>query len=196
MAAERYEIHALLERPCEPPSGAAASSGRACFIGALIERHRRTLLWYLSRLGPSVTEAEEAVQEACVKLLQVAYLDHDAARARSYLFRTAVNAARDLYRRRRARCEPLHVGIDDVPLEAQTPSPERLVDAERGLKVALAALNDLSPRTRTAFLMHVVDELSYDCIAARLGVSKKTIERDVAMTLELCRVRFSRWSAS
>jgi RNA polymerase sigma factor (sigma-70 family) len=195
MAAER-EIHALLERPLEPPSGAAASSGRAGFIGALVERHRRALLWYLSRLGPSVPDAEEAVQEACIRLLQVDYLDHDAVRARNYLFRTAVNVVRDQYRRRCARCEPLHVGIDDVPLEAETPSPERLVDAERELKVALAALGDLSPRMRTAFLMHAIDELSYDCIAARLGVSKKTVERDVALTLEICRVRFSRFSAS
>lgn len=196
MAAERNEIQLLLGRPGRPASAAASEPGQAHRVAWLFERHRRALLGYLSKLGSSRVDADDVVQEACLKLMQVAHLDDDPARARRYLFRTAVNVARDMHRRRCARCEALHVEVDEVPLEAETPAPEQRVDAERALKLAIAALHDLSPRARTAFLMHVVDDLTYERIAACLGVSKKTIERDVAMTLEICRVRFARWSAS
>ena len=95
------------------------------------------------------------------------------------------------------RCEALHVEVDEVPLEAETPAPEQRVDAERALKLATAALHDLSPHARMAFLMHVIDDLTYErIVVACLGVSKKKVERDLAMTLEVCRVRFARWSAS
>jgi predicted DNA-binding transcriptional regulator YafY len=36
--------------------------------------------------------------------------------------------------------------------------------------------------------------MTYERIALKLGVSKKTIERDIALTLALCRSRLARWS--
>jgi DNA-directed RNA polymerase specialized sigma24 family protein len=56
-----------------------------------------------------------------------------------------------------------------------------------------AAQRDLLPRPRKAFLLHVNEEVTYERIAVQLGVSKKTVERDIAMTFELCRSRLARW---
>ena len=39
------------------------------------------------------------------------------------------------------------------------------------------------------FLLHVTENMSYRTIAKHLGVSTKTIERDLAMVLELCQSR-------
>jgi DNA-directed RNA polymerase specialized sigma24 family protein len=36
--------------------------------------------------------------------------------------------------------------------------------------------------------------MTYERIALVLGVSKKTIERDVALTVALCRSRLARWT--
>ena len=52
---------------------------------------------------------------------------------------------------------------------------------------------DLKPRTRQVFLLHVKEQLSYRDIAKRLGVSKKTVERDMRLTLELCQDRLKVW---
>jgi RNA polymerase sigma-70 factor (ECF subfamily) len=38
----------------------------------------------------------------------------------------------------------------------------------------------LPPRTREVFLMHRVEELGYKAIAARLGISVRTVEWHVA----------------
>jgi RNA polymerase sigma-70 factor (ECF subfamily) len=51
------------------------------------------------------------------------------------------------------------------------------------------ALLDLPPRHRQVFLLHVTENMSYRTIAKHLGVSTKTVERDLAMVLELCQSR-------
>jgi RNA polymerase sigma factor (sigma-70 family) len=189
MVAEIADVRALVDVPL---GGHAAR--RTELITTLFVRHRRSLLWYLARLIPNRDDAEEIAQEAFVRLLGVPHLETDASRARNYLFATATNLARDNYRRRTARAESAHVGLDDLQLEASDPQPERLVDAERGCRIVDAALRDLQPRPRQAFLLYVHEEMTYERIALSLGVSKKTIERDIALTIALCQSRLARWA--
>ena len=189
MVAEIADVRALVHAP-----RGEHEARRTEFIAALYQRHRRSLLWYLTRLIPNRADAEEIAQEAFVRLLGAPHLETDASRARNYLFATATNLARDNYRRRSARAEGAHVGLDDVQLEADEPQPERSVDAERGCRIVASALHALQPRPREAFLLYVQEELTYEGIALKLGVSKKTIERDIALGLALCRSRLARWA--
>jgi RNA polymerase sigma-70 factor (ECF subfamily) len=191
MVAEVAEVRALVQAPF-----AEHDARRTDFIAALFKRHRRSLLWYLTRLIPNRADAEEVAQEAFVRLLGVPHLETDASRARNYLFATATNLARDNYRRRSARAESAHVGLEDLQLESDEPLPERLIDAERGRLVVDSALRDLQPRPRQAFLLYVQEELTYERIAIKLGVSKKTVERDIAFTVALCRSRLAHWNVS
>jgi RNA polymerase sigma-70 factor (ECF subfamily) len=189
MVAEVAEVRTLVHAPF--PGQAAR---RREFIAALFVRHRRSLLWYLTRLIPNRADAEEIAQEAFLRLLAVPHLEPDASRVRNYLFATATNLARDNYRRRTARADAAHVPLDDLQLEADDPQPERLVDAERGRRIVDAALRDLQPRPRRAFLLYLQEELTYERIALDLGVSKKTIERDIALGIALCQSRLARWA--
>lgn len=189
MAAEVADVRALVHAPF-----VGHAVRRTEFIAALFVRHRRNLLWYLTRLLPNRADAEEIAQEAFVRLLGVAHLETDAGRARNYLFATATNLARDNYRRQTARARTAHVPLDDLQLEAESPQPERLVDAERGRCIVDSALRDLQPRPRRAFLLYVQEEMTYERIALELGVSKKTIERDIALGVALCRSRLARWA--
>jgi len=188
MAAEVADVRALVHAPLG--HGARQTE----FIAALFTRHRRSLLWYLTRLLPNRADAEEVAQEAFVRLLGAAGLERNASRARNYLFATATNLARDNYRRRAARAYSAHVPLDDLQLEAEEPQPETLVDAERGRRIIDRALRDLQPRPRRAFLLYVEEEMTYERIALDLKVSKKTIERDIALTMALCRSRLARWT--
>jgi RNA polymerase sigma factor (sigma-70 family) len=191
MVAEVAEVRALVHVPC-----GEHAARRTEFIAALFTRHRRSLLWYLTRLIANRADAEEIAQEAFVRLLGVPHLETDPSRARNYLFATATNLARDNYRRRSARAESAHIGLEDLQLTADEPQPDRLIDAERGRRVVDSALRDLQPRPRQAFLLHVQEELTYERIALKLGVSKKTVERDIAFTVALCRSRLARWGSS
>jgi len=189
MVAEIADVRARVHAPF-----GEHEARRTDFIAALFERHRRSLLWYLTRLVPNRADAEEVAQEAFVRLLGAAQLETDASRARNYLFATATNLARDNYRRRSARAESAHVALDDLQLEADDPQPERLIDAESCRRIVDSALRDLQPRARRAFLLYVQEELTYERIALELGVSKKTIERDIALSVALCRSRLARWT--
>jgi RNA polymerase sigma factor (sigma-70 family) len=189
MVAEIADVRALVHAPF-----GELEARRTQFIAALYQRHRRSLLWYLTRLIPNRADAEEIAQEAFVRLLGALHLETDPSRARNYLFATATNLARDNYRRRSARAESAHVALDDVQLETDEPLPERSIDAERGCRVVDSALRSLQPRPRQALLMYVHEELTYERIALKLGVSKKTIERDIALGLAVCRSRLARWA--
>ena len=189
MAAETADVLAFVQT-----ASASNAARRAGQIATLFTRYRSSLLWYLMRLSRNRDDAEDIAQEAFARLLGVPHLDADPGRARNYLFATAANLARDNYRRRTARAESAHVPLDDVQLEATDPKPERLIDAERGCQVVDGALRDLPSRSRQAFVLYVHEQMTYERIALVLGVSKKTIERDIALTIALCRSRLARWA--
>lgn len=195
MVAQAAEVRALAQWPLmRTADGSERATRRAAFVEALFRRHQRSLLWYLSRFVPNRADAEEVAQEAFLRLLGAQQLETDPSRARNYLFAAATNLARDNYRRKTARAESAHVALDDLQIEAGDPEPARIVDAEHGKRIVDSALGDLQARPRQAFLMYVQEEMTYERIAVKLGVSKKTIERDIALTLALCRSRLTRWS--
>ena len=188
MVAEVADVRALVHVPF------AGAARRTEFVAALFARHRRSLLWYLTRRLPNHADAEEVAQESFVRLLGVAHLETDASRARNYLFATATNLARDNYRRQTARAHSAHVPFDDLQLEAEEPPPESIIDAERARRIVHSALRDLQPRARRAFLLYVEEDMTYERIALELGVCKKTIERDIAFGVALCRSRLACWA--
>ncbi|HEX6996489.1 MAG TPA: sigma-70 family RNA polymerase sigma factor [Gammaproteobacteria bacterium] len=179
----------LLDAECEgtlAESGADADHSR--FVEHLFARYRRPLLRYVSALLGRRAEAEDVLQEAYARLLGVQTLDRTPARARAYLFKTATNLVRDRFRR--ADAFAVEAPSDDLAEDAET--PERIVDFEQGLDAVRRALLELKPRCREVFLMRAVDGLGYDAIATRLGISRRTVEREMKHALDVCQQRLKR----
>jgi len=177
-----------------PNSGAArgaepSMSARSDVVERLFTAHRMALLQYLTRLLHSAEDAEEIVQETYIRLLKLDDLGHLDSEVRRFLFRIATNLARDRFRQRKARAYDAHVPFDMLELEGSSEAPEEIVDWDAGMVVLKQALLDLPPRHRQVFLLHVTENMSYRTIAKHLGVSTKTVERDLAMVLELCQSR-------
>jgi RNA polymerase sigma factor (sigma-70 family) len=191
MVVEVAEARALFEPRSHVSHRQSVDRGQ--FVGLLFERHRRQLLWYLLRLTSSKDDAEEIAQEAYLRLLRVDGLESDSVRARNYLFRTATNLVRDNYRRRTARCEQQHVALEDLQLEAEDSALDRIVDSQLAAEIVVTILRDVSPRPRQAFVRHFGHGITYEQIAMELGVSKKTVERDIVTTLEICRAKLAQW---
>lgn len=174
-----------------PASGAstAGSDDHAAFVRELFERHRHALLRYLTGLLANGADAEDALQETYARLLDAANLDRSVGRARAYLFKVATNLARDRFRRRR------EASIDDAladSLASDEDPPEVVVDFGRGLAIVKRTLVELKPRCRQVFLLRVAEELDYEAIAVRLGISKRTVEREMQHALEVCQRRLKR----
>lgn len=180
----------------EAPSSRADSAsvterGHARFVAQLVERHRPALLRYLtSLLGRREHDVEDVLQETYVRLLGARDLEPSAGRARAYVFKVATNLAYDRFRRRpETRLEDLPAHTE---LASPDASPEHLVDFAQGLEILKKAVLGLKPRCRQVFLLRAAEELSYEAIAARLGVSKRTVEREMRHALEVCQRRLER----
>jgi RNA polymerase sigma factor (sigma-70 family) len=164
-----------------------ATTDRAAFVARLFEPLRPLLLRHLTDLLGRRDEAEDVVQETYLRLLRAHDLDPAGARVRAFVFKVATNLAYDRFRQRRVR-----VVHDDAALErlvSEGRPLEGVVAVEQALAIVKRTLLELKPRCREVFLLRTVEELAYEDIAVRLGVSKRTVEREMQHALEACQKR-------
>lgn len=144
---------------------------------------RSGLLRYFRRHVADRDEAHDLVQEAFLKLM-TARPPGGIRDPNAFLQRIARNI---LFNRRRhlARWRRLlsNVPLDEIEVSA-APEQDQWIEAGQVMDQYRRALAALPARTRTIFLLHRVDELTYLQIADRLGVSAKTVEYHMASALK------------
>jgi RNA polymerase sigma factor (sigma-70 family) len=163
------------------------AAARARYVTDVFERFRTPLLRYLKGLLARREDAEDVAQETYVRLLGAMDLDRSDVRVRAYMFKVATNLAYDRFRARRVRKHDSEERLEALPDAA--PSVERIVTMEQSVAIVRRAILELPPRCRHVFLLRIVDGLGYDAIAARLGVSKRTVEREMQQALDTCQRR-------
>jgi RNA polymerase sigma factor (sigma-70 family) len=149
-------------------------------VEKLFREHNEMLLRFLkARLG-SDADARDAAQEAYVRLLQLNEPDQPSF-LRAYLYRVAANVATDALRRRRIR----GASVIEEPSDAPDPAmQERALVARQQLGIVEAALSELPPRCREAFLLSRGEGWSSAQISARLGVSDRMVRMYLVRALE------------
>jgi RNA polymerase sigma factor (sigma-70 family) len=141
---------------------------------------RDDLLRFLKRRGRRGA-AEDIVQSVWLKLRERS--DPRSWREpRAVLFTTAANLKIDAYRRETAAKE----AASRAEVVGPEPDPEAQADAAAQLERLSAALEQLPPQCRQAFLMNRIEELTHAQIAERLGISTKTVQRHIERALRLC----------
>jgi len=156
-------------------------------LGTLYSDHHGWLKgWLRGKLG-CAADAADLAQDTFLRLLnreQGASSATGLREPRAYLTRIAQGLVIDHWRRRDVERAFLDA-LAAMP-EAEAPSPEtRLLIIETLVRID-AALNALKPRARQAFLMAQLDGLSGPAIAAQLGVSLATVERDLNAAWQQC----------
>lgn len=127
--------------------------------------------------------AEEAVQEAFIKLWEncrkVSF-----AKARSYLYTVANNLSLNKYKHQQVVLRYANI----VPQRKEDlQSPEYKMEEEEFKLKLQNAIQSLTEKQRTAFLLHRIDEKSYKEIAEILNVSVKAVEKRMQKALEVLR---------
>lgn len=148
---------------------------------------RPSLLRYLRNLLAAREDAEDVAQETYLKLLTIAEADLRFGTLRALVFKVATNLAYDRFRAQRTCRSASDAELDEVPSDA--PALEHVVGFEQGLALIKRTLLELAPRCRQVFLLRVHVGLDYEDIAAQLGVSKRTVEREMAQALDACQRR-------
>jgi len=124
------------------------------------------------RLLADAAEAEDVVQEAMLRLWQIApRWQSGGAQPSTWVYRVTVNLATDRLRRRRS------VALDAVAEPAdETPAPfEVLLEADRALALE-AALAQLPDRQRQAVVLRHLEGMPNPEIAEVMGVGIEAVE--------------------
>jgi RNA polymerase sigma factor, sigma-70 family len=145
--------------------------------------HRPALINYAAPIVGCRARAEDVVQEAYLRFVQVAR-DEKVLQPVAYLYRIVRNLAVDWVRRLGA--EVREDGGTAEPLAADMPSPEDEVLYRDELRLLAEALAELPETTQRAFTMHRFDGLTLQVIAERLGISVAGAHRLVRDALAHC----------
>jgi RNA polymerase sigma-70 factor (ECF subfamily) len=170
--------------PDQGQNASAADSPQAPGLARLFEEHNAILLHLLRAKLHSDQEARDVAQEAYVRMLQLDRLG-TVSYLRAYLFRTALNIATDRLRmmgvRRAAHSDPSFLTrVDEI-------SPERAALATDELEAVRRAMERLPPKMRQAFMLHSFAELDLPEVAARMGLSERSVRNYIADALVCCR---------
>ena len=158
-------------------------------IGQLYQAHHSWLHGWLKRRTGCREHAADLAQETFVRLLN-SRKQHSLLQPRAHLSSIARSLMIDQYRRRELERAYLD-SLAHFP-EHQAPSPETRLLILDSLERIDRLLDQLKPRVREAFLLAQLDGLTCPQIAQRLGVSKATVERDLAKALHACyRLRYA-----
>ncbi|GAB4517935.1 MAG: sigma-70 family RNA polymerase sigma factor [Parvularculaceae bacterium] len=154
---------------------------------ALFKEHNEILVRFLAAQLGSQEEAQDAAQEAYVRVLglgKTSVISH----FRAYLFKTAKNIAIDRIRQRRRRPA---AQIDDVDNAAAVacpaPASEDILIGRDKLRLLRDAIAELPPKCRYAFLQMRLRGVSCREIAADLGVTENMVRRYIVRAVSHCK---------
>ena len=147
--------------------------------------HEPKLRAWLRRRFPCVTDADDLVQEAYVRLMQ-AHATGPIACPRAFLFVTARNLALNQLRHRRIERPEGATEIDALAVaDERAGIPEALAQTE-DFQILVRAIQSLPERCRQIVTLRKIYGLSQQEVAARLGISEHTVEAQGGIGLRKC----------
>ncbi len=146
----------------------------------------------LRRRGRSSHDAEDLVQEAYLRLMRYES-DHVVDKPEAFLMTTALHLSIDDHRRGAHRGQS--VLIEDVAIIDDAPSTEDLLSSRERLARLSQCLGCLSEKTRTIFITHRVDGMTYESIGRLHGLSISGVERHIAKAVLQLAAGMAGWDA-
>lgn len=155
------------------------------WYAAEVQPHAAALRAWLARRFPALSEVDDMVQEACLRVLR-AHESGSVRAPKALLFvaghHLALNRLRDRSR------EPLAPLADFDPggvIDDDEDTREAVARQEESL-VLIAALQALPARCRQVMTLRRIYGLSQKETAARLGISEHTVEAQSTIGLDKC----------
>lgn len=155
-----------------------AQSGEGRAFSELVARYQERIYRFLLRLTRSAGDARDLTQETFIHAYQAKQQWRPEAAFSSWLFRIARNQAFDLLRR--ARHTEFVALDDDASIPDPASAPEQVFEIAERFRMLDRALARLPVDHREILLLREIEELSYDEIAAVLGLSLGTVKSRIA----------------
>ena len=176
------------------------ASGEEAAYAELVTDHQRMVVQLAVNLLGDRDEALDLSQEVFLKVFRTIHRFRGQSSLRTWMYRIAVNQARNRHRfwRRRHRADQVsldaHVAAHGEFLSGGLSRPDRVLDQKELANRLQSALDHLPFDQRTAIVLREVDGLSYEEIAFSLGVAVGTVKSRLtrarqALRLELREAR-------
>jgi RNA polymerase sigma factor (sigma-70 family) len=137
---------------------------------AIVERYRRALMRYVSRILPP-ERAEDVVQQSFVKAYEAMHRGSADLKLRPWLYRIAHNTALNALRDRALLHAELDERFDGVE------RPDQAFERSTSLRELVVAVQALPERQRDAILLRELEGRSYEEIATSLGVTDGAVRQ-------------------
>jgi RNA polymerase sigma-70 factor (ECF subfamily) len=177
------------------PHGASArpesgdGRGDASLLQRTVEQHANVLFRVAVSIVRDPALADDIVQETFIKAWRFAPLDANGDIPRAWLTRVARNTAISALRGRRE--DP--VRDDDLAETPSGPSTARTVEGRAQLGDLRVALDALDDDERILIVLREVDGLSYDEIAAALGLPLSTVKTRLFRARQQLKIALGGW---
>jgi RNA polymerase sigma-70 factor, ECF subfamily len=176
--------------PTDATFVARARTGDSDAFRALVERHSRALFRLAFRMTGNQQDAEDVVQESFLRAYKQLGKFDERASFGTWLYRIAANCSLDLVRARKRRSERFTAvdaedGVDELVshLPSHDPTPERMTLSGEVRERVAAAMQELSPNERTAFVLRHFEGMRIEEVSRVLecqpGAAKHSVFRAV-----------------
>lgn len=176
---------------------ARCRQGDAAAWDAVFDLHYAAVGRFVLQVGPefSPEDAEEIAQETFLAAIKNLDSFRGAAQLQTWLFRIAINKARDFRERRHAvkrggGLEPVSLNAEDVetgiildpPSEAPSPDVQAVLGEQE--RLVLLAVDKLNEPCREVIQLRYFGDLGYEEIARELKLNEKTVSSRLSKCLD------------
>jgi RNA polymerase sigma-70 factor (ECF subfamily) len=169
-----------------------ARSGDSEGFRLLVDKHSRNVFRLAFRMTGNEQDAEDVVQETFLRAYK--QLDRYEARASfaTWLYRIAANYSLDLIRVRKRHQEHREVNTNEdsdvmQSIPGTEPAADRIVFSGQVKDRVNAAMEELSPQERTAFVLRHFEGLSIEEIGAALGTGANATKHSIFRAVQKLR---------
>ena len=159
--------------------------GDAAAFAALVRRWQQPVGRFLARLvGPS-DRVDDLCQEVFLHVYEAAGRYRESGAFSTWLYRIALNVARDAGRRRRREPVPL----DDTDPAGALPGPEAVCARQELARLVARAVAELPEPLREVLVLRHYEDMNFEQIARLTGTPASTLKSRFAVALERLRHR-------
>jgi RNA polymerase sigma factor (sigma-70 family) len=156
-------------------------------LSTFFAKHQEALARYIGKKMRHIDDAEDVVQETFIRLIQKEQADNKSIESmtspQAYIYRTASNLAIDRLRQLRARVDEGERSELSEAIEATTPTPIQIIDAEQRMQQMKRAIAQLPPKCRQVFVLHKFRQMTYREVSSHLGISVSMVEKHMMKAL-------------
>ena len=161
------------------------------WFAAEVQPHEAALRAFLGARYPALADADDLVQETFTRVLR-ARQSGPVASPRGLLFAIARNLALDAMRRRQIVAFEAIAEDGGSSVYMDATDVVETVSRQQEFELLTEAIQSLPDRCRQVFTLRAVYGLSQREIAAKLGISENTVEKQMGKGIRKCGEFFAR----